>query len=80
MNKKKLKRALEKERALVKYREDKEDIFTLREASYITGIEKPKLMYWINRGQLDAKKLGWIWSLSRDQVTKLIEVAKEQAK
>lgn len=71
MKKKQLKRALEKERALQKYREGKEDIFTLREASYVTGIEKNRLMYMIKRGQLQAKKLGWIWSLTHEQISKL---------
>jgi hypothetical protein len=45
--------------------------FSISQVSQMTGIKQPKIIRGIRKGVIEAKKIGWIWVISAENVQKL---------
>lgn len=48
-------------------------MYTIAEASDILGLAPTQIHYRIRTGKLKAKKLGWFWIISHEELDKLQE-------
>lgn len=46
--------------------------YPIKEVAELTGLNQRQIMYKIRRKQIEAEKVGWIWIISKDEVTKLL--------
>lgn len=44
---------------------------TIQEASEITGLGERQILYRVRKGQIDAKKMGWIWLITEKGMEQL---------
>ena len=47
------------------------DLFTVSEASKISGMDPHKILYRIKTGKIKAQKLGWMWIIPPEYVETL---------
>lgn len=45
--------------------------FSITEVSQMTGIKTPKIIRGIRKGAIKAKKIGWIWVISAEEIEKM---------
>ncbi len=48
-------------------------LFTVAEASEITGLASTQILYRIKTGKLKAQKLGWFWVIPKEEIDRFIE-------
>ncbi len=49
------------------------EIYSVSQASKITGMSAPRLMRRIRNGTIQAKKVGWVWVIPKSEVDKVVE-------
>jgi excisionase family DNA binding protein len=56
---------------MVKDKTGRNGYFSISEVSQMTGIKQPKIIRYIRKGVITAKKIGWVWVVTEEEIKKL---------